>query len=49
MDKNELNKLDGIMDVCKYCIEGEGFVVELCSYETTDGRMKYELYVKKEL
>lgn len=42
MDKD----IDFIVDTAAMMIEEAGFEVEIRSFETNDGRMKYELYVK---
>ena len=48
--KMNAENVDNIMDFCVERIKKEGHEVELRSYETTDGRMKYEIYVSmKEL
>ena len=40
-----IENVDNIVDFCVERIKKEGHEVELRSYETTDGRMKYEIYV----
>lgn len=44
--KMKAENVDNIVDFCVERIKKEGCEVELRNYETTDGRMKYELYVK---
>ena len=40
-----IENVDSVVDYCVGRIKKEGHEVELRSYETTDGRMKYEIYV----
>ena len=45
-----IENVDSVVDYCVGRIKKEGHEVELRSYETTDGHMKYEIYVSmKEL
>lgn len=48
--KMRVENVDNIVDFCVERLRKEGHEVEMTSYETTDGRMKYEIYVSmKEL
>ena len=40
-----IENVDSVVDYCVGRIKKEGHEVELRSYETTDGHMKYEIYV----